>query len=219
MSGKIRRENPLLLFAVAVYLHSFRACYCVSLWHQDITADRIKLDNDDYVRRTPFKSTELRPEVADPLPHFNVTEMGRNGFTFDKRTWTVGVSRRPRSSVSNSTDGEQADFTGWRLLSTLISSTREQKKKKKNKCTLVLCYNENVSQAFRERFWACHLTPVHSSPSWWPWDHWCCVRMMPWPSQPLEKYSPTCSWTGVRPLSCFIKVCWTVGQLGTWCTC
>lgn len=142
MSGKIRRENPLLLFAVAVYLHSFRACYSVSLWHQDITADRIKLDNDDYVRRTHLKSTELQPEVADPLPHFNVTELGRNGFTFDKRTWTVGVSRRPRFSVSNSTDGEQADFTGWWLLLRLFSSTGEQKKKKK-KCTLVLCYNEN----------------------------------------------------------------------------
>lgn len=184
MSGKIRRENPLLLFAVAVYLHSFRACYSVSLWHEDITADRIKLDNDDFVRRTHLKSTELQPEFADPLPYFNVTELGRNGFTFDKRTWTVGVSRRPRFSVSNSTDGEQADFTGWRLLLRLICSTGELKKKKRIN-VLLFCVTMKISpmfQAFRERFWACHLTPVHSSPSWWPWDHWCCVRMMPWPS-------------------------------------
>lgn len=69
---------------------------------------------------------------------------------------------------------------------------------------VVLCCSSkgypHMFQAFRERFWACHLTPVHSCPSWWTSDHWCCVRMMPWPSQPLEKYSPTCYWTEVRPL-------------------
>lgn len=217
MSGEIRRENLLLLFSVAVYFHSFRACYSVSLWHRDITADRIKLDNDDHAQRTHLKSTELRPEVADPLPHFNDTELGRTGFPLDKRAWTVGASRRPRSSVSNSTDGAQADFTGWRLLLRLTNWTGEQKKK--NWINVLFCVVtmklSHMLQAFRERFWACRLTPVHSSPSWWPWDHWCCVGMMPWPSQPLEKYSPTCYWTEVRPLSCLIKVCWTVWQFGT----
>lgn len=69
----------------------------------------MKPDNDDFVRGTHLKSTELRPQFAN---HFNVTKVVGNGFTLDKRTWTVGVSRRPRSSVSNSADGEQADFTG-----------------------------------------------------------------------------------------------------------
>lgn len=72
----------------------------------------MKPDNDDYVRGTHLKSTELGPQFADPLPHFNVTKVGRSGFTLDNRTWTVGVSRRPRSSVSNFADGEQTDFTG-----------------------------------------------------------------------------------------------------------
>lgn len=216
MSGKMRRENPLRLFAVAVYLHSFRACYSVSLWHHDVSADIMKPDNDDYVRETHLKSTELRPQLADQLPHFNVTEVGGNGFTLHKRTWTVGVSRRPRSSVSSSADGEQADFPGWRPLLRLFSSTGEQKNWLiKCGCFLYGKRYPHLFQAFRDRFWACHLTPVHSSPSWWPWDHWCCVRMIPWPSQPLEKYSPTFYWTEARPLSCLIKVCWTVWQLGT----
>lgn len=72
----------------------------------------MKPDNDDHVRGSHLKSTELRPEFVVPLLHFNVTELGGNGFTLDERTWTVGVSRRPRSSVSNSADGEQAGFTG-----------------------------------------------------------------------------------------------------------
>lgn len=116
MSGKMRKENPLLIFVVAVYLHFFRTCDSVSLWRQDISADRMKPDNDGYVRESHLKSAELRPPFADPFPHFNVSNPGGNGFKLDKRTWTVGVSRRPRSSVSDPADGEQTDFTGWRLI-------------------------------------------------------------------------------------------------------
>lgn len=123
MSGKMKRENTLLLFAVAVYLYSFRACSAVSLWRQDIRADRMKPENDDHVWGTRLKSTELRTEFADPLLNFNVTKLGGNGFALDKRTWTVGVSRRPRSSV----DGEQAAFTGWWHHLRLIGSKKKKK--------------------------------------------------------------------------------------------
>lgn len=106
MSGKMGRDNSLLLFAVVAYLHAFRACDSVSLLHQDRSEERIAPDNPH------LKSTEVRPQSADPLPYFRAAELGGDGFTLDNRTWTVGVSRRPRSSVSKSADGEQTDFTG-----------------------------------------------------------------------------------------------------------
>lgn len=63
--------------------------------------------DDDVLGQHP-KSTELRPEPADSPPRLSVTKMGGNAFTLDNQTWTVGVSRRPRSSASHS----DADFTG-----------------------------------------------------------------------------------------------------------
>ncbi|XP_056892799.1 uncharacterized protein LOC130527965 isoform X3 [Takifugu flavidus] len=88
MSGKMRRENSPLIFAVVVYLQLFRTSDSVSLWHRDGSADRITADNQ-----------HLDPDG--------------NAWTVDNRTWTAGLSRRPRASAPNSADGEQADFTGF----------------------------------------------------------------------------------------------------------
>lgn len=93
MSGKMRRENSALLFALVVYLQLFRTSNSVSLWHQDGGADGITADQQ----------------------HLDL-DLAGSAWTIDNRTWTAGLRRRPRSSVPNPADGEQAAFTGQRKL-------------------------------------------------------------------------------------------------------